>query len=142
MEGLEEFFGEVIYAYTRKQAIEDGQQHELNKLHPQACSRFKYPIYITNAAYGLLQEAAEGDKRFSLDALVYRVIAKALATVQAQRVDEQSDLLTFNIPLTGMQTTPDSMGIEYPLYTFLMACGATDIDNPAPCLTLMRPEDN
>ena len=42
-------FGEVIYAYTRKQAIADGVQVEVTKTAQEAGIRF--PVFITRTAF-------------------------------------------------------------------------------------------
>ena len=45
----ESVFGEVIYAYTRKQAIADGFQVEVSKTAQEAGIRF--PVFITRTAF-------------------------------------------------------------------------------------------
>ena len=53
---MEEIFGEVIYAYTRKQAIEDGVIIPVDDIAPGIGGQlgFKYPIAITSAVCDLL----------------------------------------------------------------------------------------
>jgi hypothetical protein len=42
-------FGEVIYAYTRSQAVADGEQVEVSKLATEAGIRF--PVFLTRGVY-------------------------------------------------------------------------------------------
>jgi len=53
-----EIFGEVIYAYTRKQAIEDGEQVLLTGEHAELArdAGWKYPVYLTRGVWDLIEQ--------------------------------------------------------------------------------------
>jgi hypothetical protein len=57
-ETLEEIFGEVIYQYTRAQAIADGVLIDLSAIHPALCrAHYKHPVACTAAVWSLIQQA-------------------------------------------------------------------------------------
>jgi hypothetical protein len=49
MKNTESLFGEVIYAYTRKQAIADGEQVDVSSVAREAGIRF--PVFITRTVF-------------------------------------------------------------------------------------------
>lgn len=54
-DALKEFFGGVIYEYSRQQAIEDGMLVDLNVLDESMGATFGIPCCLTNHLYGFLQ---------------------------------------------------------------------------------------
>lgn len=61
MNTMNEIFGEVIYSYTRKQAIEDGQLICVTEVAKEA--GFRIPVAITRAAWVDCVEWNETDSR-------------------------------------------------------------------------------
>lgn len=61
---LTELFGEVIYAYTREQALDDGVQVDANIGDFAEVSRqhYRYPVYMTAAVFGLIERAVANSK--------------------------------------------------------------------------------
>ena len=51
-------FGEVIYSYTRSQAIADGVQVDVSKVAAEAGIRF--PVFLTRAVFDNYVAVAEG----------------------------------------------------------------------------------
>jgi hypothetical protein len=55
---MEEIFGNVIYAYTRADAIEDGELVEVSELYPEDTRVYKYPVAFTRALWATVEEGA------------------------------------------------------------------------------------
>lgn len=61
MNNMSDIFGEVIYSYTRKQAIEDGHLIDVTEVAKEA--GFRTPVAITRAAWVDCVEWSETDSR-------------------------------------------------------------------------------
>lgn len=61
MNTMNEIFGEVVYSYTRKQAIEDGHLIDVSELAIEA--GFRVPVAVTRAAWADCVEWGEADSR-------------------------------------------------------------------------------
>lgn len=59
MNTMNESFGEMIYSYTRKQAIEDGHLIDVSELASEA--GFRVPVAVTRAAWADCVEWGEAD---------------------------------------------------------------------------------
>ena len=60
--GLNEFFEEVISCYTRKQALEDGVLVDLNQVITILESGYKYPVVCTIAVWRIIESAVNNPK--------------------------------------------------------------------------------
>lgn len=57
---MTEIFGEVIYSYTRKQAIDDGVLVSLSDLFPEHCQQlYKYPVAVTSAVWSIVEASGK-----------------------------------------------------------------------------------
>jgi hypothetical protein len=56
---MEDIFGEVIYSYSRKQAIDDGVLVDLNQFIPVHESGYKYPIVCTDTVWNIIDAAVQ-----------------------------------------------------------------------------------
>jgi hypothetical protein len=123
---------EVVYAYTRKEAIEEGEQvlveGELAGIARGA--GYKYPMYMTRAVFELIERAVNNKKChndwsgvFSDVMITSRYCSRAIGLSCRQ----------FICIITGTGRTKK--------HTFYMEVGAMDIDDPTPVMTLMLPID-
>lgn len=58
MEALQEIFEEVIYSYTRKDAIEDGVLIDVSTMSKEA--GIKWPVALTDTVYNMFVEVPKG----------------------------------------------------------------------------------
>lgn len=58
---MAELFGDVVYAYTRERALEDGVLVDLmqNELGDVSRQHYKFPIACTHAVFEIMQKAVE-----------------------------------------------------------------------------------
>jgi hypothetical protein len=122
---ITELFGEPIYAYTRKQAVEDGEQVEIPM---ETCREagFKFPIYLTRTVWNIYVEVPPGvigqDKSGRL--------ADVLWMLRCQIREGQTNFFSLHVRNDNRDRTP-------PLVTLKAVCGPKDMDDPEPTITIM-----
>jgi hypothetical protein len=122
---------EVIYSYTRSQAVADGVQVDVSKIAGEAGIRF--PVFITRTAF---------------DAYV-TVPPDVTGQDEAGRLWEVVCMLRFAI----RKATPGQTRLPFALYVrndnrrprlvkLIATCGALGMDDPQPAITVMMPDEN
>ena len=122
-------FGPVIYAYTRRQALEDGGQVDVSETAREAGIRF--PVYLTRAVWNAYVEVPPGVHCQDEAGRLWDVLW--MFAVAARRTDG-ADLL-FRLYVRNDNRRPR-------LVTLKATCGPRDIDDPAPAITIMQPEED
>jgi hypothetical protein len=124
-------FGEVIYAYTRTQALADGFQVDVSKTAQEAGIRF--PVFITRTAF---------------DAYV-TVPPNVSGQDEAGRLWDVVWMLKFAIrkAAQGQSRLPFALYVRNDnraakLVKLVAMCGALDIDDPQPAITIMLPDED
>jgi hypothetical protein len=127
----ESIFGEVIYAYTRKQAVTDGEQVDVSTVAGEAGIRF--PVFITRTAF---------------DAYV-TVPPDVSGQDEAGRLWDVVWMLRFAIrkAVSGQSRLPFALYVRNDnraprLVKLVAMCGALDIDDPQPAITIMLPDED
>ena len=127
----ENFFGPVIYAYTRSQAVADGEQVEVTKTAQEA--GIKFPMFLTRAvfdAYVAVPPDVTGqDEAGRLWDLVW------MARFAILRSHGHTDRLP-----VALYVRNDNHRAK--LVKLIATCSALDIDDPQPALTLMMPDED
>jgi hypothetical protein len=120
-------FGEVIYAYTRKQAVADGVQVEISQTAREAGIRF--PVYLTRAVYDAYVAVPEG----------------VTCQDEAGRLWDLMWMLRHAIGQSnGGNRLPFALYVRNDnrrakLVKLVALCGPLDIDDPQPAITVMMP---
>jgi len=124
-------FGEVIHAYTRAQAVADGFQIEVTKTAQEA--GIKFPMFLTRAvfdAYVAVPPDVTGqDEAGRLWDLVW------MARFAILRSHGHADRLPFALYVRNDNRAPK-------LVKLIATCGALDIDDPQPAITVMMPDED
>jgi hypothetical protein len=127
----ENFFGGVIYAYSRSQAVADGVQVDVTKTAQEA--GIKFPMFLTRAVFDAYVAVPEGvtgqDEAGRLWDLVW------MARFAILRSHGHTDRLT-----VALYVRNDNHRAK--LVKLIATCSALDIDDPQPALTLMMPDEN
>jgi len=122
-------FGEVIYAYTRKQAIADGVQVDVTKTAQEA--GIKFPMFLTRAVFdnyvSVPPDVTGQDEAGRLWDLVW------MARFAILRSHGHTD----HLPV-ALYVRNDNHRAK--LVKLIATCSALDIDDPQPALTLMLPD--
>jgi hypothetical protein len=124
-------FGPVIYQYTRSQAVADGMQVEVSKVAEEAGIRF--PVFLTRAVFDSFVAVPPG----------------VTGQDEAGRLWDLLWLLRFAIrkAQTGQTRLPYALYVRNDnhrprLVKLVAMCGPLDIDDPAPAITVMLPDED
>ena len=124
-------FGDVVYSYTRAQAVADGVQVEVTKTAQEAGIRF--PVFLTRTVF---------------DAYV-AVPPDVSGQDEAGRLWDVVWMLRFAIQRTkrGVERLPFALYVRNDnraakLIKLVAVAGPLDIDDPAPCITVMMPDED
>jgi hypothetical protein len=124
-------FGTVIYAYTRAQAVADGVQVEVTKTAQEA--GIKFPMFLTRAVF---------------DAYV-AVPPDVTGQDEAGRLWDVVWMTRFGIirARPGCDRIPVAFYVRNDnraarLVKLIATCGALDIDDPQPAITVMMPDED
>ena len=124
-------FGDVVYAYTRAQAVADGVQVEVSKTAQEAGIRF--PMFLTRTVYDTCVTVPPGvtaqDEAGRLWDLVWMTRFAILRA--GPGVDR--------IPV-ALYVRNDNQRAK--LVKLIAKCGPLDIDDPQPAITLMLPDED
>lgn len=129
---VKELFGEVIYAYTREQAIADGVLIDVSKMAKEAGIRF--PVAVTNAVWHEYILPDEKLKNYgqSEDGRLW----DALWMFRCSARKNASDIMYFDLYfLMNGNDNP-----EQKLVTLKAVCGPGD--NGEPVITIMKPDED
>ena len=129
---LQELFGEVIYSYTREQAMHDGVLHNVSKMAEEAGIRF--PVAITSAVWHEYIEPGKELKDFgqSVDARLWDL----LWMFRCNARKNASDIMFFDLYfLMNKNAKP-----EQRLITLKAVCGPGD--NGEPVITIMKTDED
>jgi len=124
-------FGEVIYAYTRSQAVADGVQVEVTKTAREA--GISIPVFLTRAVYDAYVTVPPNvtgqDEAGRLWDIVW------MLRFAISRARGNSD----RVPV-ALYVRNDNRAAK--LVKLIATCGALDIDDPAPAITVMMPDED
>lgn len=118
---------EVIYAYTRKQAIEDGVLIDVSKTAKEA--GFVYPVALTAALGADINAIPESRSEQDVNGRLWDVLCMGRDAIRRNKTGG-SELLYKLIMHVGRST----------YYTVKLVCGPGD--DAEPVITLMRPNED
>ncbi|MEN6319765.1 MAG: DUF6573 family protein [Syntrophaceae bacterium] len=117
---------EIIFSYTRAQAIEDGVLIDLSGPFPVDTRVFKHPVACTSAVWTLIEDAHEKSGQ-GYDATVWDICFMAV-NCQIKQIDPSTVLFRVGIPLGGKE------------HTLKIVCGPGDDGKPV--MTIMLPYED
>jgi hypothetical protein len=127
----ESIFGEVIYAYTRKQAIADGEQVDVSTVAGEAGIRF--PVFITRTAFDayvtIPPDVSGQDEAGRLWDIVW------MLRFAIRKAAQGHSRLPFALYVRNDNRAPR-------LVKLVAMCGALDMDDPQPAITIMLPDED
>ena len=117
---------EVIYSYTRAQAIEDGVLVDLTGLYPGDTRLYKYPVACTSAVWGLIERACQ--KTGENPGVYVWDLCFMSINCKVREIDHSTVLFKVGIPIGGKE------------HTLKIACGPGDDGKPV--MTVMLPHED
>ena len=128
---MTETFGPVIYSYTRAQAVADGVQVEVTKTAQEA--GIKFPVFLTRTVFDSFVAVPEGvtgqDEAGRLWDICWMLRFAIL----------RSHGHTDRLPV-ALYVRNDNRAAR--LVKLIASCGALDIDDPQPAITVMMPDED
>jgi hypothetical protein len=124
-------FGEVIYAYTRSQAVADGVQVEVTKTAQEAGIRF--PVFLTRSVYDAYVTVPPGVTGQDEAGRLWDVITMTRFAILRSRPG--CDRLPVALYVRNDNRRPR-------LVRLTATCGPLDIDDPQPAITVMLPDED
>ncbi len=118
--------GDVIYSYTRSQAVADGVQIEVSKTAQEAGIRF--PVFLTRAVYDAYVTVPPGVACQDEAGRLWDIITMARFAILRSRPG--CDRLPVALYVRNDNRAPR-------LVRLTAVCGPLDIDDPQPAITVM-----
>lgn len=124
-------FGDVIYSYTRKQAIADGFQVEVTKTAQEA--KIKFPMFLTRAVFDRFVTVPEGVTDQDEAGRLWDVVWMTRFAIL--RSHGHRDRLP-----VALYVRNDNRAAR--LVKLIATCGPLDIDDPQPAITVMMSDED
>ena len=132
---MNDLSNDIIYVYSRKQALEDGVQVDANigELAEVTRQHFKYPVYMTGAVYDLIERAVNNPKWMNDWKGVWHDICW-MCRQASRRLRAGESVTRFKVIIRGAG--------KQSLYTMRAVCEAKDFDDPQPVITIMMADED
>ena len=124
-------FGEVIYSYTRSQAVADGAQVEVSKTAQEAGIRF--PVFLTRAVYDAYVTVPPGVTCQDEAGRLWDLMTMARFAILRSRPG--CDRLPVALYVRNDNRAPR-------LVRLTAVCGPLDMDDPQPAITVMLMDED
>lgn len=124
-------FGEIIYRYTRAQAVADGVQVEVTKTAQEAGIRF--PVFLTRAVFDAYVAVPPGVEAQDEAGRLWDIVWMLRMAIQRSRPGAQ------RIPV-ALYVRDDNRASK--LVKLVAVCGPLDFDDRQPAITVMLPEED
>ena len=124
-------FGDVVYSYTRSQAVADGVQVEVTKTAQEAGIRF--PVFLTRAVYDAYVTVPPGVTGQDEAGRLWDIVTMTRFAILRSRPG--CDRLPVALYVRNDNRRPR-------LVRLTAACGPLDIDDPQPAITIMLMDED
>jgi len=126
-----DIFGNVIYAYTRSQAVADGLQVEVSKVAEEAGIRF--PVFLTRAVFDSFVSVPPGVAGQDEAVRLWDIVWMLRFAIRKAQPDQAR--LPFALYVRNDNRAPR-------LIKLIAMCGALDIDDQKLAITVMLPDED
>ena len=133
---------EIMYSYTRAQAIEDGEQVCLSEKFPEDCALYKYPVYCTRRVWDVIESAVKNPEAGNDFSGVIWDLCYMSAKAPGRKEIYGGAGVEFTVIITGSDVPPDFYEGECPCYQLHSICGALDMEDPRPAITIQFPDED
>ena len=124
-------FGEVVYAYTRAQAVADGVQVEVTKTAQEA--GIKFPVFITRTVYDSYVTVPPGVNAQDEAGRLWDIVW--MLGFAIRKAGNHSSRMPFALYVRNDNRRPK-------LIKLIATCGPLDMDDPQPAITVMMPDED
>jgi hypothetical protein len=136
---------QLVYAYTRSQAIADGFQVEVSKVAREA--GITYPVFLTRAVYDNYVAVPAGVTGQDEAGRLWDIVWMTRFAIIRMR-SPRNRPSTINHPPSTSHRLPVALYVRNSdsqparLIKLIAVCGPLDIDDPAPAITVMMPDED
>jgi hypothetical protein len=127
----ENLFGEVIFAYTRKQALADGVLRDVTETAKEA--GFKVPVALTQAVWAEYVLVPEGVESQDEKARLWDILSMCRYGIALGSSYKSKVLFKLHVRNDNREGVP-------PLVELKAVCGPND--DGSPCITIMNPDED
>lgn len=124
-------FGEVIYSYTRSQAVADGVQVEVSTIAVEAGIHF--PVFLTRTVFDAYVAVPPNVTGQDEEGRLWDILWMLRFAIQRSRAGV--DRMHFALYVRNDNRAPK-------LVKLIATCGPLDIDDPHPAITVMMPDED
>jgi hypothetical protein len=121
----------IIYAYTRKQAVEDGEQVDVSATAAEAGIRF--PVFLTRRVFDAYVTFPPNVSCQDEAGRIWDLISMLRFAIQGSR--NGCARIAYSLYVRNDNRRPR-------LVKLVAACGAHDMDSPEPAITVMLPGED
>lgn len=122
---------DIIHTYTRKEAIADGFQVQLNEATTKEAG-FNTPIFMTSGINNLIEKAVANDNFCNdTEGITWDILTMLRFAIK--RAQNNGNRIEFVVKIMGAARKQN--------FLLVAIIGPMDIDNPAPAMTIMLPEE-
>jgi len=121
----------IIYAYTRKQAVEDGEQVDVSTTAAEAGIRF--PVFLTRRVFDAYVTVPPNVTGQDEAGRLWDIVWMLRSAIKSGRSD--GDRIAYSLYVRNDNRRPR-------LVKLVAACGAHDMDLPEPAITVMLPDED
>ncbi len=125
-------FGPVIYSYTRSQAVADGVQVEVTKTAREA--GILYPVFITRTVFDRFVAVPPGVIGQDEAGRLWDIVWMLRFAIRRSRPG--ADRIPFALYVRNSNTESAR------LIKLIATCGALDVDDAQPAITVMMPDED
>ena len=124
-------FGPVIYSYTRAQAVADGLQVEVTKTTREA--GISFPVFLTRTVFDSFVAIPPGVSCQDEAGRLWDIVWMLRFAIMRARPGVQRIPVALYVRNDNRRAT---------LIKLVATCGALDIDDPQPAITVMLPDED
>jgi len=122
---------DLIHTYTRKEAIADGFQVQLNEATTKEAG-FNTPVFMTSGINNLIEKAVANDNFCNdTEGITWDILTMLRYAIK--RAQNNGNRIEFVVKIMGAARKQNFLCVA--------TIGPMDIDNPAPAMTIMLPEE-
>ena len=136
-DSLEATFGSVIYSYTRKQAIADGVQVEVTKTAKEA--GISFPVFLTRTVFDAYVAVPAGVECQDEAGRLWDIVWMLRFAILRSHGRTAAGAACTRLPV-ALYVRNDNRRAK--LVKLIASCGALDIDDPQPAITVMMPDED
>src|ERR1019366_3421674 len=121
----------IIYAYTRKQAVEDGEQVDVSTTAAEAGIRF--PVFLTRRVFDAYVTVPPNVTGQDEAGRLWDIVSMLRFAIKSGR--DAGDRIEYSLYVRNDNRRPR-------LVKLVAVCGALDMDAPEPAITVMMPDED